>query len=163
VSKSTNAVGFVPGQTVVYRLDYRNQGSGAATGVAMIETVPEGTVFVAASSTPGWSCADGAVGGTVCVFSVGVVPAGQQGNLAFAVTLRAGQLGGVIRNSVRIEDDGSNGPDPTPDNNASVVARPALGVAPRMVPASGLLGHLLLVLGLMMAAGAAWSRQHPRG
>jgi uncharacterized repeat protein (TIGR01451 family) len=163
VLKSTSATGFLPGQTVVYQLDYRNQGNGPATGVRVIETVPEGTVFVAASSTPGWSCADGAVGGTTCAFSAGAVPAGQQGSLAFAVTLRAGQVAGVIRNSVRIEDDGSNGPDPTPDNNASVVARPALGVAPTMVPANGLLGHLLLVLGLMMGAGAAWSRQQPRG
>ena len=167
VRKSTTATGFVPGQPVVYQLDYRNDGNRAATGVVVIETVPDDTVFVAASSTPGWSCADGAVGGTECSWPVGTVAAGEEGSLEFAVALRNGPVGDVIRNSVRIEDDGSNGTDPTPDNNTSDVAlsasNPAAPPAPTIVPATGWPAHLLLMLALMMAGGTAWNRQRRCG
>lgn len=153
VVKSANANLFLPGRAVVYALRYRNLGNQTATGVVITETVPAGTVYVATASTAGWSCADGAAAGTPCTWQVGTVAAGAEGMVEFAVQLASGSVPTDILNTVRIEDDGSNGPDPTPDNNISDVSLRRPSPAPEVVPSLDASGRLLLLLGILFVAG----------
>ncbi|MEE4174517.1 MAG: hypothetical protein V2I57_09740 [Xanthomonadales bacterium] len=116
-----------PAQILVYTLTYNNLGTQGVTGVVVEETVPLNTRFAAGSSTAGWSCAPDAVPGTVCRFDVGGLASGDSGTLLFAVTLDEilPETVTEISNTVTIEDDGANGPDENPDNNASTALTPA--------------------------------------
>jgi len=90
----------------------------------LTETVPANTTFNAGASTSGWSCPDGSPANTVCTVGLGrLAGGGGNGSATFAVTLSAVLPAGVqtITNTANVRDDGSNGPDPTPqDNTASV-------------------------------------------
>ena len=138
VSKSEPAGTVDPGDPITYTILYSNTGDQDATGVTLTEAVPDRTSFDAAASTPGWSCGDGDPAGTVCTLAVGSVPGGSGFSAVFVVTVESPltpPLGaGVtesITNTVTIADDGSNGPDPTPEDNASTettaVAKAAIG------------------------------------
>ena len=138
ITKTAGATSVEPGDVLVYTLSYQNIGNQGATGVVITETVPANVTFNAGASTPGWSCADGSAAGTPCTFSVvGEVAAGAAAvNVLFAVNIPDPIPAGVedIFNAVSIADDGSNGPDPTPDNNQDtttipVDAMPALTVS----------------------------------
>ena len=120
--KDDGGVSIVPGGAVTYTVDYSNVGDQAATGVTITETVPVGSVFVAAATNP-WSCADGAVGGTVCTIDLGSVPTsgvGSSGSVAFTVEALDPFPAGLVEldNDVTIGDDGANGTDLTPGDNA---------------------------------------------
>ena len=60
ISKDDGGVTALPGATVSYTITYQNVGNQDATGVEINETVPDNTVFNAAASTAGWSCAPAA-------------------------------------------------------------------------------------------------------
>jgi fimbrial isopeptide formation D2 family protein/uncharacterized repeat protein (TIGR01451 family) len=119
--KDDGGIAASPGGVIAYTLTYTNAGSLGATGVMITETVPANTTFNAGPSTPGWSCANGAAAGSVCVFNVGALPAGVSGSVVFAVAvdnpLPAGVTG--VSNTAVIGDDGANGGDPTPGDNTS--------------------------------------------
>jgi uncharacterized repeat protein (TIGR01451 family) len=121
ITKSDNGATTTPGSTVAYTLSYANTGNQNATGVLINETVPANTTFNAASSTLGWSCANGAPAGTSCTFSTGNLAAGASGSVTFAVTVDNPLAAGVtqVANTATIADDGSNGADPTPGDNSS--------------------------------------------
>ena len=109
-----------PGSLLVYDVEYDNIGDQDATGVVVTETVPAATVFDAGASLPSvWSCPDGSTGGTVCTVTLGDLAAGDGGSLSFAVRVADPVPPGTtqIVDVIEIEDDGSNGPDPTPENN----------------------------------------------
>lgn len=108
-----------PVNTVVYTIQYRNDGLGDATGVELEVSVPSNTFFASSGSSSGWSCNDGAPAGTACTYPVGGLAAGDVGNKSFAVTLDSGVSPAVseVSVSVAIRDDGSNGDDINPDNN----------------------------------------------
>lgn len=126
ITKSTTATAVGAGDTVIYSLNYANIGNVQTTGVVVNETVPAESTFVAASSTAGWSCANGSAAGTACTFTVGTLNVGQTGSVTFAVRLNSPLPTSFtgIQNSVTITDDGSRGPDPTPNNNISQVRVP---------------------------------------
>jgi uncharacterized repeat protein (TIGR01451 family) len=135
ISKSDGGATTTPGGTVVYTLSYGNVGNIGATGVVLSETVPANSTFVSGASTPGWSCANGSPAGTTCTLTVGALAGGATGSATFAVTVNNPLPAGVtqIANTVTIEDDETNGSDPTPaDNTASdttpVTATPDLWV-----------------------------------
>lgn len=107
-----------PGRTMYFVLTYRNNGNATATGVEILEAVPEHTTFVKATSTAGWSCDNGAPAGTMCRFPVGAVAPGQEASITFTVAVDASFGDGVINNTASVHDDGSFGQDPTPGNNA---------------------------------------------
>jgi len=121
IEKSDGGSSAVPGGVIVYTLTYRNNGNGAASGVVITETVPAHTTFMAGSSSPGWSCADGSVGGTTCTYTIGTLASGSSGTLTFAVRVINPVPDGVeqIANTVTIGDDGSRGPDPNPEDNTA--------------------------------------------
>ncbi|MEZ4621760.1 MAG: hypothetical protein R2867_40515, partial [Caldilineaceae bacterium] len=87
LSKDDAGATAVPGGTVLYTLDYVNNGNQTVTGVTITETVPAHTTFVT-SNVP-WSCAPGAPAGTMCTHhltnSLGV---GQSGQLTFQVRVQ---------------------------------------------------------------------------
>ena len=61
-----------PGVELAYSLLYSNTNAYVAKNVILQEIVPQNTTFVAASSTPGWSCAN-VTAGSVCTYHVGTV------------------------------------------------------------------------------------------
>lgn len=114
--KSDGGVTTAAGGTVVYTLDYANISNTGATGVVISETVPDNTTFNAASSSIDWVCV-----GTACTLTLGDVPGNSSSSVAFAVDVDNPLPANVtqINNSASITDDGSHGPDPTPENNVT--------------------------------------------
>jgi len=150
IGKDDGGVTAVPGDTVVYALDYENAGNQDATGVAITETVPSNAVFDAVASSPGWNCAD--IGpGSACELTIGDLAAGAGGQALFAVDVDDPLAAGVtaIANTASISDDGANGDDPTPaDNNDTdstpVDAVPDLGIVKDDGGAVGVPGGIVI-------------------
>ncbi len=119
INKTDNDATSGPGQTVVYVLNYGNIGTQNATGVVINETVPANSQFDGTNSTAGWSCLPDNLAGSQCQFLIGNLVVGTTGTVNFAVTVDDPLAAGVnqLINNVNIEDDGSNGVDPDPDNN----------------------------------------------
>ncbi len=116
ITKTDGDATTVPGGVVIYTLTFNNVGDQDATGVVITETVPDYSTFNAASSTAGWSCV-----GTACTYAVGNLPAGGAAQTVdFAVTVDATLPSGVdeLYNLTSIDDDHSNGDDPTPSDNS---------------------------------------------
>lgn len=110
---------------ITYTIWYTNTGTQEATGVVITETVPDYTTFDGTASSAGWSCPDGSAAGTTCTLNVGNLLAGDGGTATFVVNVL--DVGAVPSgeqttiNSVTIADDGTNGADPTPGDNAATV------------------------------------------
>ncbi len=155
VTKTPSSTQLLPGQVLVYEIRYRNVGSQNATGVELIETVPVHTRYNLAGSSPGWSCADNAAAGSTCLLAIGPLAAGAEGVVQFAVRIESSAFGQTLRNTVRVRDDGGNGPDPTPDNNVDDVDVRVPVVRPAVIPSMDEGGRLLLVLLVLFAGG--WS------
>ena len=127
VTKDDGGLAVIPGGTIQYDLSVQNVGTRDATGVVLRETVPEHTTFRAATSTRGWSCADGAIAGSICELQVGFVGAG--GDLVtatFAVDVYGLVSSSVeaIVNQAMAFDDGASGPDLDPTNNLAAESTP---------------------------------------
>ena len=107
-----------PGAGLVYTLDYQNVGMATATGVVLTETLPTGTTFDSANSTPGWT--ETAPGSGIFELAIGSLNPSESGSVLFAVVVDDPVLGGLssIINTASIADDGSQGADPTPSNNS---------------------------------------------
>ena len=135
ITKSDGGVTSIAGGTVVYTLVYANTGTRNATGVIIRETVPEHATFVAAASLPTlWSCPDGSGAGTICTTTVGPLIIGTGGSATFAIRSNSPLAAGVqqLENLARISDDGSNGDDPTPQNNLTTDTTP-LNAVPDLI------------------------------
>jgi len=149
-----------PNGLIVYTIRIANVGDQDATGVKVVETVPQYTVFRASKSTPAWSCPDGSRGGTECVYSVGELGAGETIDLEFAVVVDRTVPNGVkIENNALAADDGVNGPDPTPDNNTGSALTEAEVVHPVPVPTLDGLGMMVMSMLLAVLGGFALKRR----
>jgi uncharacterized repeat protein (TIGR01451 family) len=128
IVKSDGGITAEPGDTVVFTLDYVNNGDQDATGVELTETVPPNSSFVAGASTPGWACTPDASAGSACVLAIGSLGGGASGSALFAIELDDPLPLDYrqIPNTAGIGDNGSNGPDPTPDDNDSSTLTPIL-------------------------------------
>ncbi|GEM_PF-2084225 len=126
LAKSDGGVTTIPGAVLAYTLTYANVGNQEATSVVIAETVPAHTMFNTTSSSPGWSCTDGAPAGTICTNAIGSLPAGDSAARQFAVNVVNPLPAGVtqIDNTATIADDGNNGADPTPLNNTAATVTP---------------------------------------
>ena len=126
IVKSDGGITAAPGDTVVFSLEYVNNGSQEATGVELTETVPPNSTFVAGASTPGWVCAPDDSAGSSCVLAIGSLAGGAAGSALFAIVLDDPLPLDYeqIPNTAGIGDDGSNGPDPTPGDNESSTLTP---------------------------------------
>ena len=120
IVKDDGGVTAVPGNTIVYAINYSNIGNQNSTGVEITETVPANTVFNPTASTASWSCIPDASAGSSCVFSIATLNGGgSSGSINFAVDVNTPLAAGVdaIVNNISIADDGDNGPDIDPNNN----------------------------------------------
>ena len=124
VRKSDGNMTAVPSGSVLYTLDYRNAGDQDASGVILDESLPVGTQFDVANSTPGWAH----LGGGQYRFVVGYVAAGTSGQVQFGVQqIDIVAAGLLLTNTATITDDGSGGVDPTPGDNTSTEQTPVTG------------------------------------
>ncbi len=82
INKTDHGLSVVPGQSIVYTIDYANIGDQDAASVAINETVLSQTMFDPSNSTPGWICVFGA-----CAFNVGTLGGGENGSVDFALQL----------------------------------------------------------------------------
>ena len=115
IDKDDAGITAEPGDTVVYTLNYANNGTADATGVVITESLPEYATFDADSSTAGWiDNGDGTFS-----FEVGDVAAGATGSVEFAVIIDDPIPTGVeeTSNTTSIEDDGTQGPDQNLEDN----------------------------------------------
>lgn len=88
LTKSDDDLSAEPGDTIVYRLKYRNTGNKSAEAVVMTEQVPANTTFVGPADL--WSCAPGAAAGTLCTSSLGELAGGApEGSLQFKVKVNS--------------------------------------------------------------------------
>jgi uncharacterized repeat protein (TIGR01451 family) len=126
LTATDGGVTVTPGQTINYTLQASQGGTQNATAVTMLATVPPDTKFVAAGSSSGWSCPDGAAAGSACLLEVGNLAVGAQATRTFRVavltTLPAGRDATPFEASVA--DDADNGPDPTPLDNFATESTP---------------------------------------
>jgi len=137
ITKDDGDITTTPGSTLVYTLTYRNDGDQTASGVEITDTVPANTVFDPVASSSGWACVPNNNPGSTCTFVIGsLAGGGAGGSVSFALTVDDPLAAGVseIANSASIADDGTNGADPTPDNNSDsdttpVDALPDLAIA----------------------------------
>jgi len=156
ITKSNDAGVVRLDEIITYEIDYNNAGNQDATGVIVRETVPRGTEFLAADSLPTvWSCPDGSPGGTVCSVGVGDLGAGNGGDLSFAVRAVRVTQDNQVLNVAEINDDGTNGTDPTPENN---ITRFINVFRIDKIPVMPLPMMALLVLALLLV-GARHSRR----
>jgi LPXTG-site transpeptidase (sortase) family protein len=100
------------GQTLTYNLDYSNVGDQGSTGVTIVATFPPNTIFNA-SINPGWTVVAGH--SDQVTYPLGSVPSGEGGEITLLLEVNSG--GTTVDVSTIIGDDGSNGADPTPENN----------------------------------------------
>ncbi|EAQ97278.2 DUF11 domain-containing protein [Congregibacter litoralis] len=136
VVKNDQVLLTAPGAVIEYLITYGNVGNQDATGVVITETVPANTVYTAANSTPGWSCADGSGPGTTCEFTVGAVTLGS-GDVTFAVVVDTPLPPATteIVNAVSITDDGLEfdpGAPVIPSTDADTETTPIGGAFPQL-------------------------------
>ena len=81
-----------PDPLIPYEITVRNFGP-PVTDLVVTEVVPVQTVFVAAESTPGWSCEPGPDEGGQCEFHLGDLATGSSQTIVFAVEVVAGTPG----------------------------------------------------------------------
>jgi len=120
LSKDDGGTTAYPRDTIVYTLTYANLSEQDATGVRIVETVPDYTTFDAAASSPGWDCQPDGNPGSLCTMDVGrVSSASSYEPLTFAVRVDNLPPAGVdqIDNTAYILDDGAYGADISPQNN----------------------------------------------
>lgn len=105
------------GGTIAYTFGYANVSAQSTAGVVISTTVPANTTFNAGASSAGWSCANGAPGGSSCTLTVGALAAVTNGSRTFAVTILPAAAGGTLAISGSVSDDGVGGSDLVPADN----------------------------------------------
>ncbi|MCP3937825.1 MAG: DUF11 domain-containing protein, partial [Actinomycetia bacterium] len=115
IAKDDGGFTAEPGDEILYTITVENLGNQDASGVQVMETVPDHTTFSSASD-PGWICL-GTGAGSTCTLDLGTIAAGgAPSSFAFAVVIDATVPSGAteIDNAVSVTDDGSSGPDLDP-------------------------------------------------
>lgn len=135
VQKDDGGIGVAPGQRYSYLIEYANIGNRGATGVVLTETVPDDVTFSAVASLPSrWSCPNGSPPGTVCSFTIPLLPAQSSDQAVFGLDVVFPAAAGrdLIVNTVEIGDDGSNSPTAATDSdmdNTPLIAVPDIYVS----------------------------------
>jgi uncharacterized repeat protein (TIGR01451 family) len=112
-----------PGGSVLYTIDYASTGAGTTPAVTISDTVPAGTTFDAAASTPGWVCTPDANPGSVCEFDLGTLTGGANGSVTFALDSIYPVPAGVTQ-IVNAASIATAWADPEPANDAASEGTP---------------------------------------
>lgn len=125
LSKALSVAEARPGERVTYTLQVANVGTLPATGVVLVDQVPEHLELVAASD-------GGVLAGDTVTWSLGEVAAGASHTRTLVADVAAtAPYGTIVVNSAAVADDGASGPDGEPVNNlAAVPLRLSDGVTP---------------------------------
>ncbi len=142
VTKTDGVTSRVAGEQFAYTITVRNVGHQAATGVVVVDTLPAELTGVSCPSTPVPCTIDNTLG--IVTWNVGALnggaalttPAtGSSVTLTVTVVVDSTVASAItgFTNTVRADDDGTNGADPTPLDNAAadtdtLVAAPDLQV-----------------------------------
>ncbi len=120
VSQDDNATSLDAGQSLVYTVEYGNDGTADATGVVLSESMPAGATFDATNSSFGWVAHPTDSG--IYQYHLGSVFAGTSGAVTFALNVDDSVSAGVdqIAGQVSIADDGSHGVDADSADNSHV-------------------------------------------
>lgn len=119
VNKATQGGTIQPGGYITYNINFANVGQRPATGIVLTEVLPANTTYVGS----GWSLA----GGNVYTRAVGSLGAGSSGvPVQFVVQVAQPFPSGIfaVTDTVRIGDDGTNGPDPNIYDNVYTLVTP---------------------------------------
>jgi uncharacterized repeat protein (TIGR01451 family) len=84
LSKTADVADADPGDTIVYTISYENTGTGDASNVVIVDTLPSDVTYVTSSVTPS------SVVGNVVTWDVGDVGSGAGDSLTVTVTVNAG-------------------------------------------------------------------------
>jgi len=114
VSKTVTNNTPIPGATVTFSIDVKNQGSGDATGVVVNDLLQSGYTFVSSTVTAG------AYNATTGVWTIGNLANGATAKLTVTALVRA------TGSHVNTATVSGNETDPDPSNNSSTVT-PILG------------------------------------
>jgi LPXTG-site transpeptidase (sortase) family protein len=130
LSKDDGGIVSGAGQVIVYALVVENNGNTPADNVTLSDDVPDNTVFDAAGSDAGWTCADGAPPGTTCTNNLGTLDPGETQTVDFAVRVDDPLAAGVITvtNSAVVTEDATHGPEPSLDDNTDSDTTPVTAV-----------------------------------
>jgi LPXTG-site transpeptidase (sortase) family protein len=114
ITKDDGVTIVSPGTTLTYTLTIENVGNQGATGVEVTDTIPTNTTYVSSS-------ASGSESGGVVSWPAFDLAAGDAAIFTVAVDVDDPFPVGVttIVNTAHVEDDGANGPEPTPGDNAA--------------------------------------------
>ncbi len=116
ISKDDGFIQVAPGSTIAYNILVANVGDQSATGVEVVDTLPLGVSFVSATDDGNYDDVTRQVTWSFAEFG-----AGTSMTLTLTVEVDNPFTAGTneLLNSVQVSDDGSNGEDPTPENNES--------------------------------------------
>jgi len=102
--KSADVTTADPGDQIIYTLHYENSGSGAATVVVVVDTLPEHVTFITASPYPD------SISGRILTWDVGTVGAHTSGDITITVTVDVGTPDGTfLVNTATLDYDDVNG------------------------------------------------------
>jgi uncharacterized repeat protein (TIGR01451 family) len=114
--KSTDVTTADPGDEFVYTIHYANVGTGVATHVTIVDTIPVDTTFVSSTPVPD------SIVGNVYTWYIGTVNPGDSGNIF--ITIRVNLFTPdktLLRNEVTLDyDDANSNPYPTLDDSVDV-------------------------------------------
>lgn len=119
IQKQTRQVDTVSaGDTLEYLVVYANNGNQPASGVVLMETVPEGTTFDTINSDAAWNC-NAVTAGNPCTLAVDSLAAKGLGSAGFVVVVDSVLPDGLLEivNVALIDSDGSDVTDINLSNN----------------------------------------------
>ncbi|WP_167854876.1 COG1361 S-layer family protein [Mangrovimicrobium sediminis] len=123
IRKSVSSSTVVPGNTLVYTLEYANNGTDQATGVVLEDHLPDNVTFVRASgggseSSPG-----------IVQWSIGTLAAGARSSVTVEVTVDSPLANGTVLHNVATIDGDQGGPRSSPVVDVRVSSAPLLQLA----------------------------------
>ncbi|TET89464.1 MAG: DUF11 domain-containing protein [Methanomassiliicoccales archaeon] len=120
VKKTANVTTADPSDEIAYTIEYKNTGTGNATNVKIVDTIPADTTAV--SATPMWD----SVSGDDYTWNIGDVSAGKSGSITLVVKVDVGTPDGrLLRNWAKLSYADANGnalPDDTDYADVTVTA-----------------------------------------
>ncbi|OJX45853.1 MAG: hypothetical protein BGO78_11145 [Chloroflexi bacterium 44-23] len=114
ITKDDGYIQVSPGTSLTYNIVVSNVGDQAATGVVVVDSLPVGVTFESASDAGSYDDLTRTVTWNFAVFA-------GQSSRTLTLTVEVddpftAQTNDLL-NNVQVSDDGSNGEDPTPENN----------------------------------------------